>query len=181
MARVEADAGVVLDDLKSEAIPLRFENPTLAQGRADGGGRGEGTDERTELAGRPFLLREMRHAGFLFGKKQQDRPLVPLVADPDAALIDLPRRPTGEGILVRFTDAGDVGPGMAEDERQRILKRANNGRSAAKAKGTRFDRKPKLTDHQQVEALKRLADGESCRSIAKTMAVHHATVARLAG
>jgi hypothetical protein len=54
-------------------------------------------------------------------------------------------------------------------------------RSAAKDKGTRFGRKPKLTDHQQVEALKRLAAGESCRSIAKTMAVHHATIARLAG
>jgi hypothetical protein len=70
---------------------------------------------------------------------------------------------------------------MAEDERGRILKRANDGRTAAKAKGTRFGRKPKLTDHQQTEAFKRLAAGESCRSIAKTMAVHHATVARLAG
>jgi Helix-turn-helix domain len=39
---------------------------------------------------------------------------------------------------------------------------------------------PKLTDHEQAEALKRLAAGESCRSIARTMAVHHATVARLA-
>jgi len=50
----------------------------------------------------------------------------------------------------------------------------------AKAKGTRFGPKPKLTAHQQAEALKRLAAGESCRSIARTMAVHHATVARLA-
>lgn len=41
-----------------------------------------------------------------------------------------------------------------------ILKRANDGRTAAKAKGTRFGRKPKLTDHQQTEALKRLAAGE---------------------
>lgn len=68
-----------------------------------------------------------------------------------------------------------------DDERHRIFKRANDGRTAAKARGTRFGRKPKLTDHQQAEALKRLAAGESCRSIAKTMAVHHATVARLAG
>jgi len=65
-------------------------------------------------------------------------------------------------------------------ERGRILKRANDGRSAAKAKGTRFGRKPKLTDHQQAEALKRLAAGESCRAIAKTFDVHHATIARLA-
>jgi DNA invertase Pin-like site-specific DNA recombinase len=70
---------------------------------------------------------------------------------------------------------------MAEDERHRILKRANEGRAAARKKGTRFGRKPKLTDHQQREALKRLDDGESCRSIAKAMAVHHATISRLAG
>jgi DNA invertase Pin-like site-specific DNA recombinase len=68
---------------------------------------------------------------------------------------------------------------MAEDERQRILKRANDGRKVALAKGARFGRKPKLTDHQQAEALKRLDAGESCRSIAKTMAVHHGTIARL--
>ena len=48
-------------------------------------------------------------------------------------------------------------------------------------KGVKFGPKRKLTDHQQAEALERLAAGESCRSIAKTMAVHHATVARLAG
>jgi len=70
---------------------------------------------------------------------------------------------------------------LAEDERHRILKRANDGRTVAKAKGTRFGRKPKLTAHQRAEALKRLAAGDSCRSIARTMAVHHATVARLAG
>jgi DNA invertase Pin-like site-specific DNA recombinase len=81
--------------------------------------------------------------------------------------------PLGRGFIA-FLSA------MAEDERYRILKRGNDGRSAAKAKGTRFGRKPKLTDHQQAQALKRLAAGESCRSIAKTMAVHHATVARLA-
>ena len=81
--------------------------------------------------------------------------------------------PLGRGFIA-FLSA------MAEDERGRILKRANDGRAAAMAKGTRFGRKPKLTDHQQAEALKRLAAGESCRSIAKTMAVHHATVARLA-
>jgi DNA invertase Pin-like site-specific DNA recombinase len=44
----------------------------------------------------------------------------------------------------------------------------------------RFGRKPKLTEHQQAEALKRLEAGERCRAIARTMAVHHATVARLA-
>src|SRR4029453_14064063 len=34
---------------------------------------------------------------------------------------------------------------MAEDERHRIVKRANEGRAAARKRGTRFGRKPKLT------------------------------------
>jgi DNA invertase Pin-like site-specific DNA recombinase len=38
---------------------------------------------------------------------------------------------------------------MAEDERHRIVKRANEGRAAAHKRGTQFGRKPKLTDHQQ--------------------------------
>ena len=65
---------------------------------------------------------------------------------------------------------------LAEDERQRILKRANDGRKAANA---RFGRKPKLSEHQQAEALKRLAAGESCRQIGRSFNVHHATVSRL--
>ena len=65
---------------------------------------------------------------------------------------------------------------MVEDERQRILKRANDGRAAAKAKGVRFGRKPKLTEHQREEARRRIEAGESARSIAKFLGVHHATV-----
>ena len=68
---------------------------------------------------------------------------------------------------------------MAEDERQRILARCNAGRAIAKADGVRFGRKPKLTDYQRDEALKRLAAGESCRAVGKSMGVHHATIARL--
>jgi hypothetical protein len=52
--------------------------------------------------------------------------------------------PLGRGFIA-FLSA------MAEDERSRILKRANDGRVGAKAKGIRFGRKPKLTDHQQAE------------------------------
>ena len=37
----------------------------------------------------------------------------------------------------------------------------------------------KLSDHQQAEALKRIAAGESYRAIAKTFGVHPATVSRL--
>ena len=44
----------------------------------------------------------------------------------------------------------------------------------ASSKGT-----SKLSDHQQSEALKRIAAGESHRAIAKTFGVRHATVSRL--
>ena len=80
--------------------------------------------------------------------------------------------PIGRGFIA-FLSA------LAEDERQRIVKRANDGRTAAKARGARFGRKPKLNDHQRKEAIKRLAGGESARAVARTYDVHHATVSRL--
>jgi DNA invertase Pin-like site-specific DNA recombinase len=43
--------------------------------------------------------------------------------------------------------------GLAEFERHLILSRTNEGRIRAKARGVRFGRKPKLTKHQQGEAL----------------------------
>jgi DNA invertase Pin-like site-specific DNA recombinase len=81
--------------------------------------------------------------------------------------------PSGRGILALLS-------GLAEEERTRIHRRASEGRIAAVKRGIRLGRKFKLSDHQQAEALKRLATGESCRSIAKTFGCHHATVARLA-
>jgi len=80
--------------------------------------------------------------------------------------------PSGRGILALLS-------GLAEEERHRILKRANEGRVAAIKRGTKLGRTPKLNDHQRKEAIKRLKAGESCRSIAKTYRVHHATIARL--
>lgn len=68
---------------------------------------------------------------------------------------------------------------MAEDERHRIVKRAREGLDAAKARGTKFGRKPKLTNFQSAEALRRLEAGESARAIGKSYRVHHATVSRL--
>jgi DNA invertase Pin-like site-specific DNA recombinase len=70
---------------------------------------------------------------------------------------------------------------MAEDERERSARRARNGRAAARRRGVHMGRKPKLTDRQQAEALKRLTAGESCRAVAKSYRVHHATVSRLRG
>jgi DNA invertase Pin-like site-specific DNA recombinase len=58
--------------------------------------------------------------------------------------------------------------------------RANAGRRAAKARGVKFGRKPKLT-HQQAEALRRMDKGETARAIGKDLNVHHATIMRLVG
>ena len=82
--------------------------------------------------------------------------------------------PLGRGFIA-FLSA------MAEDERMRILRRANEGRVEARKRGVHMGRKPKLTDHQQAEALKRLAAGETFRAVARSMAVHHSTISRLAG
>jgi DNA invertase Pin-like site-specific DNA recombinase len=68
--------------------------------------------------------------------------------------------PIGRGFIA-FLSA------MAEDERLRILKRCSEGMKAAKAKGIRLGRKPKLNEHQRGEARRRLegkAPGRSPRS-----------------
>lgn len=68
---------------------------------------------------------------------------------------------------------------LPEDERERIIKRTNDGRQVAKANGVKFGRKPKLTEHQQNLARQRLLEGDSARSIAKDFGVSHTTITRL--
>ena len=80
--------------------------------------------------------------------------------------------PLGRGFLA-FLSA------MAEDERQRIVKRANAGRAAARARGAALGRKPALTVEQQADARRRLAGGESARSLGRIYRVSHTTIARL--
>lgn len=80
--------------------------------------------------------------------------------------------PMGKGILA-FLSA------LAEDERERITRRANEGRQIAIANGTKFGRKPKLTAHQRQLARQRMADGDTCRAIARDLGVAHTTISRL--
>jgi DNA invertase Pin-like site-specific DNA recombinase len=80
--------------------------------------------------------------------------------------------PLGRGFIA-FLSA------MAEDERQRIAKRAHEGRLAARARGARMGRREKLNEAQQADARRRLDEGESCRAIARVLRCHHATVSRL--
>ena len=68
----------------------------------------------------------------------------------------------------------------AKLERRRIKERTERGGGDAKAKGVKFGRKPKLTPHQQREAIRRRdKDGETLRSIARTYNVSAATISRL--
>ena len=70
--------------------------------------------------------------------------------------------------------------GLAEFERHLILARTSEGRNRAQARGVKFGRRPKLTLHQQQEALARRANGEALVNIARTYNVSHSTISRLA-
>lgn len=89
----------------------------------------------------------------------------------DKPFLDL-RTTIGQGI-------GALLSAMAQDERERIIKRAEEGRVIAKKNGVKFGRKPKLTHHQVSLARQRLIEGESTRSIARTFNVSHTTINRL--
>ncbi len=68
----------------------------------------------------------------------------------------------------------------AKLERRRIKERTERGRADAKAKGVKFGRKPKLTEHQRREAIKRRdQDGETLRSIGRSYNVSPQTISRL--
>jgi DNA invertase Pin-like site-specific DNA recombinase len=69
--------------------------------------------------------------------------------------------------------------GLAEFERELICARTGEGRERAKARGVKMGRKPKLTDHQRHEAIKRRDKGEPVREIARSYAVSHSTISRL--
>jgi DNA invertase Pin-like site-specific DNA recombinase len=68
----------------------------------------------------------------------------------------------------------------AKLERRRILERTARGRADAQAKGVKFGRKPKLTEHQEREARARVAAGETQRSVARSYNVSQSTISRRA-
>ena len=70
--------------------------------------------------------------------------------------------------------------GLAEFERHLILARTGEGRRRAQQRGVKFGRKPLLTPHQRQEALTRRAAGEALVDIARSYAVSHSTISRLA-
>src|SRR5262245_9071624 len=89
----------------------------------------------------------------------------------DKPYLDLTRT-MGQGILA-FLSA------FAQDWRERIVKRAQDGRKAAKVGGVQFGRRPKLTAHSAGRRCRRLENGEFARSIARGFNCHHAIVSSL--
>eukprot|EP01037_Dinobryon_pediforme_P018645 gene18645-18941_t len=71
--------------------------------------------------------------------------------------------------------------GLAEFERTLIKDRTGEGRERAKARGQHMGRPPKLTQHQQSEALRALATGEATQAdLVRRFNVSKSTVSRLA-
>jgi DNA invertase Pin-like site-specific DNA recombinase len=69
---------------------------------------------------------------------------------------------------------------LAEFERELIRIRTGEGRARAKANGQSLGRKPKLTPHQQREAIRRRdVDGETLADIARSYNVSRSTISRL--
>jgi len=70
--------------------------------------------------------------------------------------------------------------GLAEFERELIRARTGEGRERAKANGVKMGRRPKLTDHQKREAIKRRdRDGETLAEIGRSYNVSGWTISRL--
>lgn len=71
--------------------------------------------------------------------------------------------------------------GLAEFERELIRARTSEGRARAKANGVKMGRKPKLTEHQRREAIRRRERGdETLVDIGRSYNVSHSTISRLA-
>jgi DNA invertase Pin-like site-specific DNA recombinase len=70
--------------------------------------------------------------------------------------------------------------GLAEFERSLIKARTDVGIKRAREQGIRFGRPPKLTKHQQTEAMRLLDEGEPQAAVARLLGVDQSTISRLA-
>ena len=79
--------------------------------------------------------------------------------------------PSGRMILTVFA-------GIAEFERSLIHQRTSSGREAAKKRGVRFGRPPKLSADQVALGRRLVEEGKSVRDAAALLKCHHATLYR---
>jgi DNA invertase Pin-like site-specific DNA recombinase len=79
--------------------------------------------------------------------------------------------PAGRMVLTVFA-------GIAEFERELIKERTQAGRKAAKARGVRFGRPPKLNPDQIALAKRLVREGNPVPEISKILNVHRATLYR---
>lgn len=82
--------------------------------------------------------------------------------------------PAGRMVLTVFA-------GIAEFERALLHQRTGAGRTAARARGVRFGRPPKLTAEQVVLARRLIDEGTAVRAAARILKVHAATLYRALG
>lgn len=88
----------------------------------------------------------------------------------DKPTIDL-RTPMGRGFMALFS-------AMAEDDRERMKKRTDEGRKVAIGRGKKMGRKPSLNPKQAAEVRERLANGEKMRELAESYGVSRMTIWR---
>ena len=69
--------------------------------------------------------------------------------------------------------------GLEKFQSEVIRVRTGEGRARANARGVKLVRRPKLTNHQQTEAMIRHEAGELMRDIARTFKVSNSTISRL--
>jgi DNA invertase Pin-like site-specific DNA recombinase len=89
----------------------------------------------------------------------------------DRSYIDLDT-PIGRGFMAMFS-------ALAEDERNRIIKRTHEGRKVSQGRGVKMGRKAKLNELQKAEARRRLAAGELPVDLAPLYGVSRQTIDRL--
>ena len=68
--------------------------------------------------------------------------------------------------------------GIAEFERELIHEHTSSGRAAARVRGVRFGRPPKLSCDQIALAQRLIGEGTSAREVAKILNIHAATLYR---
>lgn len=111
---------------------------------------------RSMMDGIAIMQRIARRGAFI---KVLDKPYLDLTT------------PIGQGILA-FLSA------LAQDERERIIKRAHAGRKAAVARGEKMGPKFKLTAHQRALVRERIVGGDNYRKIGRDFNVSRMTILR---